>query len=73
MKTNLKLSAVFEPAEEGNFVTYTEEMPGVHSQGETLEEAKANLLDALTLMVEVRREQTQRRANAIVEDLEFAA
>ena len=73
MKTNLKLSAVFEPAEEGGFVAYIEEIPGVHSQGETLEEAKANLLDALTLMVEVRREQAQRKANAIVEDLEFAA
>lgn len=70
------MTAVFEPAEEGGYVAYIGEMPGVNSQGETLEEAKANLLDALALMMEVRREQTQQKAqsqNLITEDLEFAA
>lgn len=51
------LTAVFEPAEEGGFVAYIPEMPGVASQGETMDEARENLLDALELVLEVRREQ----------------
>jgi hypothetical protein len=46
----LKLTAVFEPAPEGGFTSHFEELPEVFSQGETVEEAKANLLDALTLI-----------------------
>ena len=48
----LKLTAVFEPAPEGGFTCYFEELPEVFSEGETLDEAKANLLDALTQVME---------------------
>ncbi|MBC8146606.1 MAG: type II toxin-antitoxin system HicB family antitoxin [Bacteroidetes bacterium] len=56
MKTNLKLTAIFEPDEEGGYIAYIEEIPGVNSQGETLDEAKENILDALNLVMETRRE-----------------
>ncbi len=56
MKLQNHLTAVFLPAEEGGFVAYIPEMPGVASQGETLEEAQENLMDALELTLEVRRE-----------------
>jgi predicted RNase H-like HicB family nuclease len=49
-------TAVFEPAEEGGFVAFVEEVPGAISQGETLEEARENLKEALALMLEVNRE-----------------
>ena len=55
MKTNMKLTAVFEPDEESGYIAYIEEIPGVNSQGETLEEAKSNLLEALDLIMETRR------------------
>ena len=55
MKTNMKLTAVFEPDEDGGYIAYIEEIPGVNTQGETLDEAKANILDALKLVVETRR------------------
>lgn len=55
------LMAVFEPAEEGGFFCWFEEIPEAMSQGETLEEAKANLLDALKEIVEYRREQATQR------------
>jgi len=35
-------------------------MPEVLSEGETLEEAKANLLDALTQVMEYYREEARR-------------
>jgi predicted RNase H-like HicB family nuclease len=49
-------TAVFEPAEEGGFVAFVEEVPGAISQGETLDEARENLREALALMLEVNRE-----------------
>lgn len=55
MKTSLKLTAVFEAAEEGGFIGSIEEMPGVNTQGETIEETKSNLLEALTLVIDTHR------------------
>ena len=56
-----QLTAMFEPAEEGGYVCWFEEIPEAMSQGETLEEAKANLLDALKEVVEYRREQAKQK------------
>lgn len=52
MQIPLKLTAIFVPAEEGGYTCWIEEMRGVISEGETLEEAQNNLLDALALMIE---------------------
>ena len=49
-------TAVYEPAEEGGYVAFVEEVPGAISQGETLDEARENLKEALELMLEVNRE-----------------
>jgi predicted RNase H-like HicB family nuclease len=51
----VKLTAVFEPANEGGYTCFVEEIPAAISQGETLEEAKANLLDALKLVLDAQR------------------
>ena len=53
----MKLTAVFEPAEEGGYTSFIEEFPGVFSEGETVEEARANLLDALKLVVDFHRDE----------------
>ena len=49
-------TAVFEPSEEGGFVAFVEELPGAISQGETLEEARANLKESVELILETNRE-----------------
>jgi predicted RNase H-like HicB family nuclease len=59
----MKLTAVFEPAEEGGYICWLEEMPGVQSQGDSLEEARANLRDALKLAVEYLREQSRHESS----------
>ena len=46
----MTLTAVFEPADEGGFIAYVEALPGANTQGETLDEARANLLDAVALL-----------------------
>ena len=60
MKTTLKLTAVFEPDEESGYIAYIEEIPGVNTQGETLEETKINLLEALNLVMKTRREMAEK-------------
>ena len=56
MVAKLDLTAVFEEAEEGGYIAYIEEIPGVNTQGETLEEARENLADALELVTSAYRE-----------------
>jgi predicted RNase H-like HicB family nuclease len=56
-------TAVFEAAEEGGYVAFVEEVPGAISQGETLEEARENLKEALALMLEVNRENALAGVN----------
>jgi predicted RNase H-like HicB family nuclease len=55
----LTLSAVYEEVPEsegGGYVAYTEELPGAISEGDTLEEARKNLRDAIELLLEANRE-----------------
>lgn len=49
-------TAVYEPAKEGGYVAFVEELPGAISQGETLDEARENLREAIELILEVNRE-----------------
>ena len=49
-------TAVFEEAEEGGYTAFVEELPGAISQGETIEEARENLKEAIELILEVNRE-----------------
>ena len=51
----IKMTAVFEPCLGGGFIAYIPEIPGINTQGETIEEAKENLTDAINLMFEERR------------------
>ena len=52
-------TAVYQPAEEGGFIAFAEEVPGAWTQGETLEEARANLVEAIELVLEANREQSR--------------
>lgn len=51
---------MFEPAEEGGYIAFVEELPGANTQGETLEEARENLAEAVALILEVNREAAER-------------
>lgn len=55
----MKLTAVYQPADEGGFIAWLEEMPGVRSQGETLKDAKENLRDALQVSLDYLREKAR--------------
>ena len=55
------LTAVFAPAPEGGFTCTFEELPEVFSEGETLDAARANLLDALELVLSYHRDQARQQ------------
>ena len=48
---------VFEPDPDGGYHAYAPELPGLHTQGEDLEEAIANAEEALALYIEGMREE----------------
>ena len=50
----MNLTAVFEKVPEG-YIAFVEELPGANTQGETLEEARSNLREAVELMLEANR------------------
>jgi predicted RNase H-like HicB family nuclease len=57
-------TAIFEEAPEGGYTAFVEELPGAISQGETLEEARENLKDAIELILECNRELANRDVDA---------
>ena len=52
MSKELNYSAVFIKDEEGGYSVFVPVLPGCHSQGETLAEAKTNIIEATELYLE---------------------
>ena len=50
----VRLTAVFRKVPEG-YIGFVEELPGANTQGATLEEARANLKEAIELVMEANR------------------
>ena len=58
----MKYTVVLEPQEEGGFTVQCVEIPGAISQGETREEALASIKEAIELVLEVQREELNRKS-----------
>jgi predicted RNase H-like HicB family nuclease len=57
----ITFTAIYEEAEEGGYIGYVAELPGANTQGETLQETRENLVDAVMLILETNREEAERR------------
>jgi predicted RNase H-like HicB family nuclease len=60
---DMTLTAIYEEVPEsegGGYVAYVEELPGAITQGDTLEEARENLKDAIEQLLEANRELTSK-------------
>ena len=69
------LTAVFQKVPEG-YIGYVEELPGANTQGNTLEEARENLKEAIELVLEANRQLSEESlvgADVIREPLLMAA
>ena len=58
---HLELTAVFRRVPLG-YVAYVEELPGANTQGETLDEARSNLREAVELIIDSNRALAQADA-----------
>jgi predicted RNase H-like HicB family nuclease len=55
----MRFTAVYMKVREG-YVAFVEELPGANTQGETLEEARANLEEAVTMVLDANRELSEQ-------------
>jgi len=51
---DLQFTAVFRRVPEG-YIAFAEELPGANTQGRTLEEARTNLREAVSLVLDANR------------------
>jgi predicted RNase H-like HicB family nuclease len=58
----MKFTAVYRKVPEG-YVGFVEELPGANTQGDSLEEARQNLQEALSLILEANRTLTEESIN----------
>ena len=56
------LTAVYRRVREG-YVAFVEELPGANTQGATLDEARANLREAVELVIEANRSLVEEGVN----------
>jgi predicted RNase H-like HicB family nuclease len=61
----IQLTAVFEKVAEG-YIGFIEELPGANTQGDTLEEARANLREAVELVLEANRQAAEEAVDGRV-------
>ncbi len=54
---------IIKPQAKGRYVGWVEEIPGAMTQGESLEECRKRLRDALELMVETNRQEARLGLN----------
>lgn len=66
MESARDVEFAFEPQVEGGYHAYAPELPGLHTQGDSLEDATANAEEALALYVEGLREEGRSLQMGIV-------
>ena len=55
---SVEFTAVYQAVPEG-FIAFVEELPGANTQGVTLEDTRANLREAVGLVMEANREMAE--------------
>jgi len=61
----MTLTAVFQEVPEGD-IAFVEELPGANTQGPTIEEARANLAEAVTLVMGANRQLAEESLGSAV-------
>lgn len=59
--SEITLTAIYERAAEGGYIGYVAEFPGANTQGETIEETRDNLNEAVALLLDCYREDAEQR------------
>ena len=71
----MSFTAIYQKVPEG-YIAFVEELPGANTQGDTLQEARANLQEAIAMVLEANRtlsEESLRGQTVIRELIELQA
>ena len=60
----MPLNAIYQKVTEG-YIAFIEELPGANTQGETLEEARANLVESVEMVMEANRFLAEERIKGL--------
>ena len=67
----MKFEVVLEPSDEGGFTVYVPSLPGCISEGETIEEALANIREAIQLYLEPVDDDWSMEEGSLVRELDL--
>ncbi len=67
----MKVKVVLEPSEEGGFTAYVPSLPGCISEGENVEDALANVQEAIALYLEPVEDDWIADEKALVKEIEL--
>ncbi|PPJ62460.1 type II toxin-antitoxin system HicB family antitoxin [Cuspidothrix issatschenkoi] len=65
----MKLRVILEPSDEGGYTVYVPSLPGCISEGENVDEALANIKEAIELYLEPIENEFSFREGIIVREL----
>jgi len=65
----MQIKVVLEPAEEGGYIVYMPSLPGCISEGETEEEALANIKEAIELYLEPIEDEMSITESRVVKEI----
>ncbi len=66
MSDQIEIEFVFEPQDEGGYYVYAPDLPGLHTQGEDLDDATENAREALGLCIEGLREDGRTVESGVI-------
>ena len=65
----MNLKVVFEPSADGGYTVYVPSLPGCISEGDSLEEAEKNIIEAIELYLEPVEDDWIAKGNEIIQEL----
>ncbi|MBZ5565175.1 MAG: type II toxin-antitoxin system HicB family antitoxin [Acidobacteriia bacterium] len=67
----MKIRVVLEPSEEGGYTGYVPSLPGCISEGEDVQDALANIQEAIVLYLEPVEDDFVASGQALVKEIEL--
>jgi predicted RNase H-like HicB family nuclease len=67
----MKVKVILEPSEEGGFTAHVPSLPGCISEGETVEDALANIQEAIALYLEPVEDDWVADEKALIKEVEL--
>jgi predicted RNase H-like HicB family nuclease len=65
----MKIQVVLEPSEEGGYTVYVPSLPGCISEGDTIDEAMANIKEAIELYLEPEKIELNNSDKFLIKEI----